>query len=81
MARKYELTIQEKYDDLDNLIANLENAIDETDLEDYKEDLQQILFSAQDEFEQVEAEKDEEEAREYEIEMKEREREYRSMVL
>lgn len=75
------LTILEKYDDLCNLISNLENAIDETDLEDYKEDLQQILFSAQDEFEQVEAEKDEEEAREYEIEMKEREREYRSMVL
>ena len=49
------LTIQEKYDDLYNLISNLENAIDETDLEDYKEDLQQILFSAQDELEKVEA--------------------------
>lgn len=75
------LTIQEKYDDLYNLISNLESAIDETDMEDYKEDLQQILFSAQDEFEKVEEEKDEEEAREYEIEIKEREREYRSMVL
>lgn len=73
--------MEEKYEDLINLIHNLEITIEETNLEGYKEDLQQMLLIAQDEFKEVEAEKDEQESKEYEIEMKEREREYRSMVL
>lgn len=74
-----EFTIQEQYDDLDNIITTLDILIDETKDKDFKQDLQIILWNAQKKFEEVEAEKDEMEAKEYEKEIEEREREYRSM--
>lgn len=77
--KKEELTIQEQYDDLDNIISTLNVLIDEIKSEDFKQDLRIILWDAQDKFKVVEEEKEEQDAKEYKLEMEEREREYRSM--
>lgn len=81
MTRKYEMSEEQKYSDLDNLISNLQNAIEETELEDFKQDLKHLLSSAEEQFKEITEEKEKEITKEYKEQIREREREYRSMVL
>lgn len=66
---------QEKYNDLENLYYNLKVLIDETSLEDYKNELQEILSEVKNEMEDLE----EVLSNEYKEEMQEREYEYRKI--
>ena len=68
---------QEKYDELENIIITLKVLIDEVLDEDYKEDIRDILWRAEDEIELYE----EILQKEYEEEEKEMERQYRRSVI
>lgn len=74
------MDIQEKYDDLYNLIQNLEMTIKETDFEDVKEDLRQVLYWAEVEIKDAEEELEEKREAEWKREADERYEEYREMV-
>ena len=66
------MDLQSRYDDLDNLIRNIDNAIDEVEdkkyMKDYIDDLNYIKYDLENELEEV-AEKLEEEQKREEIQM------------
>ena len=66
------MDLQSRYDDLDNLIRNIDNAIDEVEdkkyMKDYIDDLNYIKYDLENESEEV-AEKLEEEQKREEIQM------------
>ena len=66
----------DKYNDLDNLINTLSLAIDETDLEDYKEELQSLIDKAKTELKNLEKSIEEESIKAKKLDLDERSREY-----
>ena len=50
------MNLQEKYDELDNIIITLENLIDDISDKDYKDELRETLYRAMDEKEEIEPE-------------------------
>ena len=75
------MTNREKSDELDNLITNINNAIDELsdEFQIYKDKLEDLRDSVIDEQEIYEKLADDEEYAEAVMELQEREREYRSI--
>lgn len=75
------MDIKEKYDEYEYLMFNLKEIIEHTKLKGYKEELQQMLYYAEDEFKEVEEAWNQELGAEWEQDEKEeRNREYREMV-
>lgn len=75
------MDIKEKYDEYEYLMFNLKEIIEHTKLKGYKEELQQMLYYAEDEFKEVEEAWNQELEAEWEQDEKEeRNREYREMV-
>lgn len=70
------MELQERYDDLYNLSLNLHIALDETNIKDYKEQIQDLIAYVESELEEVEEELDEENSEIEKEELKERELEY-----
>lgn len=70
------MDIKEKYEELDDLVFKLREIVDYIKLEDYKEDLQQILWRAEDDYKEVEEQWEKEQEEESKKELKERNREY-----
>lgn len=73
------MDIQEKYDDLYNLIQNLEMTIKETNFAEIKNELTEILYWAEDEIKEAEEELQAEHEAEWRREEQAREYEYRNM--
>lgn len=75
------MTNREKSDELDNLISNINNAIDELseDFQEYIDRLEEIKFDVMEEQKQYEEQADAEKLEEAKAELEEREREYRSI--
>jgi len=74
------MDIKEKYDEYEDLIFKLKEIVEYTKLEDYKADLQQMLWNAEDDFKEIEEQWYEEQEKEWQEELRERNREYREMV-
>ena len=70
------MDIQEKYDEYNDLIFKLQLITENTKLKDYKEDIEQILWKAEDEFKEIEEQRQQELEKEWEQDEKERNREY-----
>ena len=69
------MDLQEKYDELDNIIRNIDYAIEETtlpELKDYVEQLELIKYEAQNELQEIEEQLD----KQQEVENRQLEREY-----
>lgn len=47
------MELQDKYDELDNIIRTLDNLIDETTIKEYKEQLEETRYQAEKELEEV----------------------------
>lgn len=75
------MTNREKSEELDNLISNINNAIDELseDFQEYIDRLEEIKFDVMEEQKQYEEQADAEALEEAKAELEEREREYRSI--
>lgn len=48
------MTIQDKYDELENIVITLNVLIDDTNLKDYVNDLREIKYNAEREMEELE---------------------------
>lgn len=59
------MELQDRYDELDNLISSLNSLIDELTDKNYIEQLELIKFEAQNEFEEVSKQLSAEQEREY----------------
>lgn len=59
------MNLQDRYDELDNLISSLDSLIDELTDKNYAEQLEFIKFEAQNEFEEVSEQLSTEQEREY----------------
>lgn len=70
------MDIQEKYDEYSSMIFQLQVIIDNLKLKDYKEDLEQILWKAEDEFKEIEEQRQQELEKEWEQEDRQQNREY-----
>lgn len=70
------MDIQEKYDEYSSMIFQLQVIIDNLKLKDYKEDLEQILWKAEDEFKEIEEQRQQELEKEWEQEDRQENREY-----
>lgn len=73
------MDLEEKYDDLYNLVLNLKMAVEETKILDYKEPLQDMLCRAEEELKELEEEKEARETEEARKEEYQRQCEYRNM--
>lgn len=70
------MDIQEKYDEYSSMIFQLQVIIDNLKLKDYKEDLEQILWKAEDDFKEIEEKRQQELEKEWEQEDRQENREY-----
>ena len=59
------MNLQDRYDELDNLISSLDSMIDELTDKNYIEQLELIKFEAQNEFEEVSEQLSAEQEKEY----------------
>lgn len=74
-----DMDYEDRYDELYNIVSMLNVLVDEIRNEDYKEELRQIKWRAEDEMREVEELLDVEAREEFELELRERECEYRRM--
>lgn len=58
------MDLQDKYDELDNIISSIDILIDEISDKDYKDRLNEIKFDAQNELEETEEELEQEQDKE-----------------
>ena len=70
------MDIQEIYDEYSSMIFQLQVIIDNLKLKDYKEDLEQILWKAEDDFKEIEEKRQQELEKEWEQEDRQENREY-----
>lgn len=47
------MELQDKYDELDNIVRTLDNLIDEITIKDYKEQLEETKYQAQEELDKI----------------------------